>query len=65
MFKLARVDMSLLLQFASPFNCVYSAAALAKDQNYPSKTPMGTGAFQFVEYVKGSHWSGKRSTSTS
>jgi peptide/nickel transport system substrate-binding protein len=59
-FKLSRVDMSLLLQFASPFNCVYSAAALAKDINYPTKMAMGTGAFQFVEYVKGSHWSGKR-----
>jgi peptide/nickel transport system substrate-binding protein len=59
-FKLSRVDMSLLLQFASPFNCVYSAAALAKDMDYPSKTAMGTGAFQFTEYVKGSYWSGKR-----
>ena len=59
-FKLSRVDMSLLLQFASPFNCVYSAAALAKDPDYPAKTAMGTGAFQFVEYVKGSHWSGTR-----
>ena len=59
-FKLAQVDMSLLLQFASPFNCVYSAAELAKDQQYPAKTVMGTGAFQFVEYVKCSHWVGKR-----
>ena len=59
-FKLSRVDMSLPLQFASPFNCVYSAAALAKDADYPAKTAMGTGAFQFVEYVKGSHWAGKR-----
>ncbi len=59
-FKLKEVNMSLLLQFASPFNCVYSAAALAKDQQYPSKRPMGTGAFEFVEYVKGSHWVGKR-----
>ncbi|MEZ5849175.1 MAG: ABC transporter substrate-binding protein [Hyphomicrobiaceae bacterium] len=59
-FKLKEVNMSLLLQFASPFNCVYSAAALAKDQQYPAKKPMGTGAFEFVEYVKGSHWVGKR-----
>ena len=59
-FKLAQVDMSLLLQFASPFNCVYSAAALAKDNNYPAKMVMGTGAFQFVEEVKGSHWAAKR-----
>ena len=59
-FKLSQVDMSLLLQFASPFNCVYSAAELAKDINYPAKKVMGTGAFQFVEYVKGSHWVAKR-----
>ena len=59
-FKLSRIDESLELQFASPFNCVFSAAELAKDQSYPAKKPMGTGAFQFVEYVKGSHWVGKR-----
>ncbi len=54
------VAFGLDLQFASPFNCVYSAKKLAQDPNYPAKEPMGTGAFQFVEYVKGSHWSGKR-----
>ncbi len=59
-FKLKQVETSLLLQFASPFNCVFSAAELAKDINYPSKKVMGTGAFQFVEYVKGSHWVAKR-----
>ena len=59
-FTMKQVDMSIDLQFASPFNCVYSAAELAKDQQYPAKTVMGTGAFQFVEYVKGSHWSAKR-----
>ena len=59
-FKLSRVDSSIDLQFASPFNCVYSAAELAKDQQYPAKKVMGTGAFQFVEYVKGSHWTAKR-----
>ena len=59
-FKLSQVDASIDLQFASPFNCVYSAAELAKDQQYPAKKVMGTGAFQFVEYVKGSHWTAKR-----
>ena len=59
-FKLSQVDASIDLQFASPFNCVYSAAELAKDIQYPAKKVMGTGAFQFVEYVKGSHWSAKR-----
>ena len=33
------------LHFASPFNCVYSAAELAKDPAYPAKKIMGTGAF--------------------
>jgi peptide/nickel transport system substrate-binding protein len=59
-FRMKQVDMSIDLQFASPFNCVYSAAELAKDPQYPAKTVMGTGAFQFVEYVKGSHWQAKR-----
>ena len=59
-FKMKKVNASMELHFASPFNCVYSAAELAKDPDYPSKKVMGTGAFQFVEYVKGSHWSAKR-----
>ena len=59
-FKLSKPNASIELHFASPFNCVYSAAELAKDPQYPSKKVMGTGAFQFVEYVKGSHWTAKR-----
>ena len=59
-FKLAQVDASIDLQFASPYNCIYSVAELAKDSQFPAKTVMGTGAFQFVEYVKGSHWMAKR-----
>jgi peptide/nickel transport system substrate-binding protein len=55
-FKLKQPNSSMMLHFASPFNCVYSAAKLAKDPTYPSKEVMGTGAFKFVEYVKGSHW---------
>ncbi|MGE0702137.1 MAG: ABC transporter substrate-binding protein, partial [Hyphomicrobiaceae bacterium] len=59
-FRMGEIDASIDLQFASPFNCVYSAKKLAQDANYPAKEVMGTGAFQFVEYVKGSHWSAKR-----
>ena len=59
-FKLKEPNASMELHFASPFNCVYSAEELAKDPQYPSKKVMGTGPFQFVEYVKGSHWIGKR-----
>ncbi len=59
-FTLKEPNASMELHFASPFNCVYSASELAKDADYPAKKVMGTGAFQFVEYVKGSHWAAKR-----
>jgi ABC-type transport system substrate-binding protein len=59
-FKLGKPKASMELHFVSPFNCVYSAAGLRKDPDYPAKRVMGTGAFQFVEYVKGSHWTAKR-----
>ena len=59
-FKLREVNTSIDLQFASPFNCVYSAKKLAQDPNYPRRSRWEPGAFQFVEYVKGSHWTGKR-----
>jgi peptide/nickel transport system substrate-binding protein len=55
-FKLGQVNMSMLLHFASPFNCVYSAKRLKEKPAYPATEVIGTGAFKFVEYVKGSHW---------
>jgi peptide/nickel transport system substrate-binding protein len=55
-FKLGQVNMSMELHFASPFNCVYSAKKLKENPRYPETEVMGTGAFKFVEYVKGSHW---------
>ena len=55
-FKLGQVNMSMDLHFASPFNCVYSARKLKENPKYPETEVMGTGAFKFVEYVKGSHW---------
>jgi len=45
---------------ASPFNCIYSAAKLKQGGNYPAREIMGSGAFEFVEHVQGSHWVGKR-----
>jgi peptide/nickel transport system substrate-binding protein len=59
-FKLKSPDASLLTNFASPWNCIYRAAKLKEDPRFPEKTILGTGAFTFVEYVKGSHWTGKR-----
>jgi peptide/nickel transport system substrate-binding protein len=60
-FRMARVNMSMDLHFASPFNCVYSAKKLKENARYPETEVMGTGAFKFVEYVKGSHWRAVRS----
>ena len=45
---------------ASPFNCIYSAAKLKSSTNYPAREIMGSGAFELVEHVQGSHWVGKR-----
>ncbi len=59
-FKLSKPDAAMLANFASPWNCVYSAAKLQQDANFPKANIMGTGAFRFVEHVKGSHWVGQR-----
>ncbi len=59
-FKMKAVNASMLTHFASPWNCIYRAAKLKEDPQFPSKTVLGTGAFQFVEYKKGEVWVGKR-----
>lgn len=59
-FKLKAASPAFLATIASPFNCIYSAAKLAKDPNYPASEVMGSGPFQFVERVRGAHWVGKR-----
>lgn len=59
-FKLKTSSPAFLSVIASPFNCIYSAARLAQDANYPAAEVMGSGPFQFVERVKGAHWTGKR-----
>lgn len=59
-FKLKSPNASMLTNFASPWNCIYSAAKLKEDPTFPEKTILGTGAFKFVEYVKGSHWRAER-----
>ena len=45
---------------ASPANCIYSAAKLKEDINWPIRNVMGTGPYRFKEHVKGSHWVGER-----
>jgi peptide/nickel transport system substrate-binding protein len=59
-FHLKWPEAAMLPNFASPWNCIYSAAKLAGDPTFPAKNVMGTGAFTFVEHVPGSHWTGRR-----
>jgi peptide/nickel transport system substrate-binding protein len=59
-FKIRAPNASMLDGFASPWNCIYSAAKLKENPRYPEANIMGTGAFTFVEHVKGASWEGKR-----
>jgi peptide/nickel transport system substrate-binding protein len=59
-FYLRWPDAAMLANFASPWNCIYSAAKLTQDPLYPRTHVLGTGPFVFQEYVKGKYWRGKR-----
>ncbi|MBI2314314.1 MAG: ABC transporter substrate-binding protein [Betaproteobacteria bacterium] len=59
-FRLKRQNASMLSNFASPWDCVYSAAKLKQDPKFPERNVLGTGPFTFVEHQAGSHWVGKR-----
>lgn len=59
-FKLSKPNASMLANFASPWDCVYSAARLKKDPKFPERNIMGTGPFTFDEHVAGSHWRGRK-----
>jgi peptide/nickel transport system substrate-binding protein len=59
-FHLQWPEAAMLANFASPWNCIYSAAKLAQDPEFPKTHVLGTGAFAFVDYVKGQYWRGKR-----
>src|SRR3954452_11332182 len=59
-FHLKWPEAAMLANFASPWNCIYSAPKLASDPNFPKTNVLGTGPFVFVEHAKGSHWSGRR-----
>ena len=53
-FRLKAANPAMLTVFASPWHCIYSAAKLAQDPNFPARNIMGTGPFKFVEYATGS-----------
>src|SRR4051812_40683354 len=59
-FHLKWPEAAMLPNFASPWNCIYSAAKLAADPNFPKTNILGTGPFAFVEHIKGKYWSGRR-----
>src|SRR5690606_13628082 len=59
-FKLKKKNASMLANFASPWDCIYSAAKLKEDPKFPERNILGTGPFTFVEHAAGSHWIGKR-----
>jgi len=59
-FKLKAPNASMLINFASPWDCIYSAAKLKQDPKFPERNILGTGPFKFVEHAAGSHWVGER-----
>jgi peptide/nickel transport system substrate-binding protein len=59
-FHLQWPDAAMLANFASPWNCIYSAAKLAEDPQFPKTHILGTGPFAFVEHKKGESWTGRR-----
>jgi peptide/nickel transport system substrate-binding protein len=59
-FHLQWPDAAMLANFASPWNCIYSAAKLAEDPQFPKTHILGSGPFVFVEHKKGESWIGRR-----
>jgi peptide/nickel transport system substrate-binding protein len=59
-FRLKWPAASFLPSLASPFNWIYKADLLDRDIRWYEKNIMGTGPFVFGEYVKGSHWTGRK-----
>jgi peptide/nickel transport system substrate-binding protein len=59
-FHLQWPEAAMLPGFASPWNCIYSAAKLAQDPQFPKTHILGSGPFVFDEHRKGEYWRGHR-----
>ena len=59
-FRLSRPNNAMLFNFASPFDCIYSAARLKEDPRFPERSVLGTGPFVFDAHVPGVEWRGRR-----
>src|SRR6266542_1693555 len=59
-FRLKWPEASFIASVASPWHWIYRPDILARDPHWYEKNVMGTGPFKFVEYVRGSHWVGKK-----
>jgi peptide/nickel transport system substrate-binding protein len=59
-FRLKFPTAAFLPALANPYNWIYKADILAKDMKWYESNVMGTGPFEFKEYVAGSHVSGVR-----
>lgn len=59
-FHLKHPSASFLLSLASPWNFIYKADVLAKDPHWYETHVLGSGPFEFVEHVRGSHLTGKK-----
>jgi peptide/nickel transport system substrate-binding protein len=59
-FHLQWPETVMLANFASPWNCVYSAEKLKVDPSFPKTNVLGSGPFVFVEHIRGDHWAGRQ-----
>ncbi len=65
MFKLKWPEAAMLANFASPWNCIYSAAKLKEDANFPKTHVLGTGPLRLRRARQGEAITGPASASTS
>ncbi len=59
-FHLRWPDATMLANFASPWTCIYEAAKLAADPQFPATHVLGSGAFVYAGHVPGKSWQGTR-----